>query len=50
MNKKIENLTDEEIQEIEIPVLEKYLEETTNKVASDNESRNRKKFTKVDYL
>lgn len=50
MNKKIENLTDAEIEDLTIEVLEKYLEETNNKVANDNEKKNKKKFSQVDYL
>ena len=31
-------------------IFDKYLEETKNRVANDNENRNKKKFAKVDYL
>ena len=30
-------------------IFDKYLEETKNRVANDNENRNKKKFLKVDY-
>ena len=48
--KKIEKLTDEEIQEISLDTFKSLLEQTKTRVANDNENRNKKKFAKVDYL
>lgn len=50
MDKKIEHLTDEEIDNLTIEVLQQHLEATKKKIANNKESRLKKAFTHVDFL
>ena len=48
-DKKIQKLTDDEIKSMDKEIFEQGLKEITARVATDNENRNKKRFTKVDY-
>lgn len=50
MEKKVENLTDQEIDNLSIQVLAQHLEATKKKIANNKEAKLRKLFTHVDYL
>ena len=50
MEKKIEHLTDEEIENLTIEVLNQHLENTKHKINSNKEAKLKKTFANVDYL
>lgn len=50
MEKKIEHLTDEEIENLSLEVLQQHLELTKRKITNNKEARLKKAFTYVDYL
>jgi hypothetical protein len=50
MGKKIENLTDEEIDNLSIEVLNEHLENTKQKINNNKEARLKKIFSQVDYM
>lgn len=50
MDKKIENLTDEEIDNLALETLQQHLEATKKKIANNKQTRLKKAFTHVDYL
>jgi hypothetical protein len=50
MDKKIEFLTDEEIDNLSLEVLQQHLENTRKKISNNKEQRLKKTFTHIDYL
>jgi hypothetical protein len=50
IEKKIEHLTDEEIENIDMETLQQHLELTKKRIANNKENRLKKAFTHIDYL
>ena len=50
MDKKIEFLTDEEIDNLSLEVLQQHLENTRKKISNNKEQRLKKIFTNIDYV